>query len=380
MLFKIFHELSYNEQQQFLAECMAVKEPTRRTVPESSSSRHTTVEYSLPTEGRAEKMRVCQRQVINNLKVTKRRLTLLAKKIKFGDSIHDQRGTHQNRPRNVSLTEVQSVEEHIRSFPSQESHYSRHTNKALFLSPELNIKKMYDLFKERYSDSRVKLHTYRDIFNEKFQLKFGLPRSDTCKTCDRYYVQMAAASSAEEANKLQRDSDIHHRKAEKAYDTLSNDTNSAKENPALVVLCVDLQQVIFTPNLTHSDVYYQRQFSNYNFCIHNMGKNEATMCIWNESTGKRGAAEIVSCILQYIENNFVKLQPHEVRTLIIWSDRCVGQNNNWKMIALCHYLIALQYFTEVNQKFLVTGHSFLPCDRDFALIEKIKKNVHSPRP
>lgn len=35
-----------------------------------------------------------------------------------------------------------------------------------------------------------------------------------------------------------------------------------------------------------------------------------------------------------------------------------------------------EYFTEINQKFLVSGHSFLPCDRDFALIEcqrKIKK-------
>lgn len=28
---------------------------------------------------------------------------------------------------------------------------------------------------------------------------------------------------------------------------------------------------------------------------------------------------------------------------------------------------------EVKQKFAVTGDSFLPCDRDFALIEKYKK-------
>lgn len=29
------------------------------------------------------------------------------------------------------------------------------------------------------------------------------------------------------------------------------------------------------------------------------------------------------------------------------------------MVSLCHYLVALKYFTEVNQKFLITGHSFL---------------------
>ncbi|KAF6216270.1 hypothetical protein GE061_000610 [Apolygus lucorum] len=34
-LFNLFHELTYNEQQQFLADCMDVREPERRTVPES---------------------------------------------------------------------------------------------------------------------------------------------------------------------------------------------------------------------------------------------------------------------------------------------------------------------------------------------------------
>lgn len=35
-----------------------------------------------------------------------------------------------------------------------------------------------------------------------------------------------------------------------------------------------------------------------------------------------------------------------------------------------------QYFTEVDQKFLCSGHSFLLCDKDFALIERRKKVRH----
>jgi hypothetical protein len=31
------------------------------------------------------------------------------------------------------------------------------------------------------------------------------------------------------------------------------------------------------------------------------------------------------------------------------------------------------FFTEVHQKFLCSGHSFVPCNRDFAVIEKKKK-------
>ncbi|KAJ8888393.1 hypothetical protein PR048_007883 [Dryococelus australis] len=32
-----------------------------------------------------------------------------------------------------------------------------------------------------------------------------------------------------------------------------------------------------------------------------------------------------------------------------------------------------KYFTTIDQKFLVSDHSFLPCDRDFALNETRKK-------
>nr|CAD7399314.1 unnamed protein product [Timema poppensis] len=98
------------------------------------------------------------------------------------------------------------------------------------------------------------------------------------------------ASTEQERAEIQRDSAIHHSKADQAYKTLADDG----KNSNFVTICVDLQQVLFTPNLTHSDVYYQR---------------------------------------------------HE------------------------------GFFTEIQQKFLVTGHSFLPCDRDFALIERAKKKM-----
>lgn len=39
------------------------------------------------------------------------------------------------------------------------------------------------------------------------------------------------------------------------------------------------------------------------------------------------------------------------------------------------YLIFCKYFTEINQKCLSTGYSFLPCDHDFALIKKQKKTA-----
>jgi hypothetical protein len=43
------------------------------------------------------------------------------------------------------------------------------------------------------------------------------------------------------------------------------------------------------------------------------------------------------------------------------------------MLAVCWYLIQCGFFTEVYQKFLCSGHNFLLCRNDFALIKKRKK-------
>ena len=74
----------------------------------------------------------------------------------------------------------------------------------------------------------------------------------------------------------------------------------------------------------------------------------------------------------YVELNYATLGEEEERKLVVWSDRCVGQNNNWTTLNTCCYLVQSRYFTEMSQKF-VSGHSFLPCDCDFALIEKKKR-------
>lgn len=212
---------------------------------------------------------------------------------------------------------------------------------------------------------------YRDIFKSHFNLRFGVPRSDTCKYCDKIYLALTEADE-KDLNRIERELETHHETADKAYASLKEDSEISKVNDNVVVLCVDLQQVLYTPMLTHSDVFYQRQYSNYNFAIHNQAKN-ASMFLWHERIANRGSIEIASCIMKYIKENFEILLPGQSRKLILWSDRCVGQNNNWNMIGLCAYLVHLNYFTEVNQKFLTSGHSFLPCDRDFALIERQKK-------
>lgn len=166
---------------------------------------------------------------------------------------------------------------------------------------------------------------------------------------------------------------MHHARADQAYSVLKEDTAIATINQNIIVLCVDMQQVLFCPTLTHSSMFYQRQLSCYNFAIHNTGNNTVNMNLWNESIARKGSAEITSALLKHITDRYSQLEQGQERKLIVWSDRCVGQNNNWKHVALYSYLVAQRYFSEINQKFLCTGHSFLPCDRYFAHIERKKR-------
>ena len=69
-----------------------------------------------------------------------------------------------------------------------------------------------------------------------------------------------------------------------------------------------------------------------------------------------------------------ELYPHTVPTSFPISGaqahNMVGSNNNWKMVVLLQWLVVSCYFTEVNRKFLCSGHSFLLCQRAFAQVEK----------
>ncbi|XP_062866075.1 uncharacterized protein LOC134328780 [Trichomycterus rosablanca] len=221
---------------------------------------------------------------------------------------------------------------------------------------------------------------YCDIFKQQ-NLTFGQPRSDTCSRCDAFFMKLSTVSSEEERKKVLTESELHHRKAEKAYTQLQADTEWAKVNSNCHVICIDLQGVIYTPNLTHSNIYYQRQLANCNLCIQELGTEEpATMCVWHEGIAHRGSVEVASCVYKWVQTNFTQLPISKERKLVVYSDRCCGQNNNWRMLNLMSMLISRHYFTQIEQKFMVSGHSFLPCDRAFSVIERRRKvsTIYTP--
>lgn len=80
----------------------------------------------------------------------------------------------------LPLNVVEKVKDHIRIFPPKESHYKN----VKYLPEYSNIKKMYNMFKEKYPSVRILYTLYLYIFNYNFKLAFSMPQVDVCGECE----------------------------------------------------------------------------------------------------------------------------------------------------------------------------------------------------
>lgn len=93
------------------------------------------------------------------------------------------------------------------------------------------------------------------------------------------------------------------------------------------------------------------------------------MYMFDELDCKKGANETISFLDHYIKN-FI---PATVKKLYLFSDNCPGQQKNMSMVYYLSSLTISQRFEEIYHHFPERGHSFLPCDHQFALIGNKKK-------
>ena len=183
-------------------------------------------------------------------------------------------------------------------------------------------------------------------------------------------IAVAAESDLAKKELLKLEWELHKVKAGRGYQSLKEDTAFAKLHSDTEMLTFDLEKSLPTPVLTTGIVYYKRQLWTYNIGIHNTATEVGCMHMWNESVASRGSQEVGSCLLSHIQ---------EMRTsatkLTVYSDACGGQNRNINMVCMWMHVVASDDypFTSVDHKFMVSGHSYLPNDRDFGSIETASK-------
>ncbi|KAK3929200.1 Centrosomal protein POC5 [Frankliniella fusca] len=129
----------------------------------------------------------------------------------------DQRGK-KAPPHKLKEDKRTLVLNHIESFPKYVSHYCRKDTSQKYLPSSLNIRTMHKLYLEKHPEPEqsVSYSTYQRIFDT-LNLKFHQRLSDTCSKCDTLIVKIKHATGEEKA-KLEKEHELHKRKAERAYE------------------------------------------------------------------------------------------------------------------------------------------------------------------
>ncbi|XP_072390087.1 uncharacterized protein [Diabrotica undecimpunctata] len=385
-IFNAFWNLgNYDKQNIYLFSTMTVI-PKKRSYPKKTkgihSSRNVSVKYRVEVNG--DEIEICKKEFLAIHGISKKRIERLVHQNKEGASTpkSDERGKHDNNNKKIPEEHCEYVRQHINLIPKYTSHYSRQKNPTkVYLDSDISISSLHhDYYLEWCRQNNfvaVTQDKYRRIFCSEFNIGFKLPKSDTCKVCDSMNVKISNEADIEIAKTLKIDLELHQRRAQAMQDLMKNDTEEAKATGNAMVISFDLQQAMPVPNLTVGAAFYLRKAWVYNLGIHDCISGKAFMYMWPENIAKRGSDEIASILYKHFRTN----RP-TANKLIVYTDNCSGQNKNWSLICLWQQLTIEGIFTSIEHKYLVVGHTRLPCDRDFAVIEKYKrhrlKQVYTP--
>lgn len=390
-----YNNMTVNEQNSYLAGLINVNSISQRRPrhPESEAKfRDNSYSYRVRVnrENSCTEINVCSKAFISMHGITKKKLEVIQRYLKKGVSPKDGRGQHSNRKHRVTTQALEAVRQHISSFKGERSHYSLKTSKKVYLPSELNITKMYELFKKSYPTQSVSYEKYRLVFNTEFNIGFGYPRMDTCSYCDRHAAEVRALehtlkshpeSSSERVNvenkikEMSTEQKIHLLKSDMFYIRKRESKAKSKASKERESITMDFQKNLPVPNITTNDVYYKRQLTLCMFNIHILSTDESYFYVYDETVAYKGCNEVASFLFHFV---MTILDP-SVRILDIFSDSCGGQNKNWTISRMIHYIVHhVKRLDQVKMTFPIRGHSYLECDRNMASINQ-KKWVEMPK-
>ncbi|XP_050301495.1 uncharacterized protein LOC126739741 isoform X1 [Anthonomus grandis grandis] len=208
----------------------------------------------------------------------------------------------------------------------------------------------------------VKLHTYRKNCNCNFNISSFIPKKDQC-----------TAYKAEKKKELE-EYNRHLQEKEKSREEKLRDKELIFEE--FVVACYDLQAVMTIPNGEASTFYYKSKINCLNFTICELGIDQTECHFWDESDGQRGANEIGTCVLRFLQ----KKSAESILDMdcVFYSDNCCGQQKNEFIIGMYIYAVKNLKFKSITHKFLIRGHTQNEGDAAYSIIEKeIRKTKQS---
>lgn len=376
---------SINEQNSYLCGLIALT-PVQRRRPKVDQAnallKDVTCKYKVRgvLDTKVTEWAVCRKAFTSIHGITKKKVEYLINSLKLtGHSPKDQRGKHHNRTHKHSDEVLNLMKSHIDSFNGRGAHYSSKDSSKKYLPEDLNVSKMHSLFKNKYPDLKVSYESYRNIFNNHFNISFGYPRTDTCSYCDEHNIKLECLKiELKESHIVEEKSEIevkvreietqlklHLKKSEKFYELKRKARKLSKKNNNYTAICMDFGRNLCVPNITSNDAYYKRQVSVFCFNVHNLGKNDSCFYVYPECEGRKGSANVCDMLLHYVDNHLSE----QVEHLHIFADSCGGQNKNINIIRFLHYLVhTRKRFKSIQVTYPVRGHSYMECDKQMGLI------------
>nr|CAI5859692.1 unnamed protein product [Callosobruchus analis]CAI5861800.1 unnamed protein product [Callosobruchus analis] len=216
------------------------------------------------------------------------------------------------------------IKKFIESLSCVESHYCRSkSSERLYLPCELNFKKLYSMYENQVSSELcVKLSYFRRYVNTYYNIAFGSPQKDVCSTCLKVPELLKAAADQNEKH---------------------------------------------------------QQLNYYNFTVVNgrsggkLDSSRVFSYLWLETDAPKDSNSIASAVYHCLKNFHFK---GSIQTVRLFADGCGGQNKNGTMMAmLSSWLLndAPKTLNSIEIVFPIVGHSFMPPDRVFGLVEKSLK-------
>lgn len=383
---KNFHEAFYfskskEKQDAFILKYCTEVSPKKKT---ASSPRNMLYNYYVLNAAN-NKIQVCRKAFLDILGITKHRVLGVFQRFRMTGSLipHETRGG--DRKRGLFQEKEDSVIAFIKTFKGIESHYGRGKSRKTYLPSELNITKMFEMYNNEQTDAslKVKQSYFRMIFSTRFNLSFSAPLVDVCSTClslsERQ--QEAKLQNNEKAiEELDTKKKLHLMQANSFFNHLR------EQKEELLTISFDMQKNLPLPKVPDQTAYYSRQLYCYNLAIVTgpssapLNKKTVSIFTWGEHEMQKSSNQIASAVFHELGEKCRTGELANVKIIRLVADGCAGQNKNINLLTMVAYWMlncAPQNIESIELVFPITGHSFLPADRVFGLLEKEFKKINT---
>lgn len=362
-----FWKLSDEKKVHFYSKHIKRKIAARKRTRSEISKKQYSYEYFFIVHG--VQIKVCQAYFLNTLNISKQRIYYFFKMFQ-NSSTNIPRSPLQGKhvKKCISEEKKNEVRNHIKSFPTVDSHYCRASTNKKYLETNLSLKRMYELYVQMV-DEPVKFNCYATIFTNEFNISFYKPKKDICDKCTEYKMN----KSPTEAETAKYNNHINRKKL--GYLERNNDRNRYLNDNSVAVVTFDLQNTFSLPKSNVSTNFYKTKLSCYNLTAH--CNNIVYNAIWHEFQCGRAGIHI-ACALIKILKQIIRSNP-ETKKLILWSDSCVPQNKNSIMSFALQSLLNSEEgknLETIEQKFGEPGHGNVQeIDNAHSCIERYLRNL-----